>query len=217
MKGHKPAALDAGTESAAAWWWEYARLTAHRLRDGLPPGPWDLSGTGIVLGYKEIPYVGGDVSYRRYREGQGGYEPMPVMAVGTPSFVLGSIAGTAIGNARSRRAARRAAQPGWRDHQRCTVIATSNGIRCRTGLYASTTIPYSAVSEFHPAPSDWTLTLGFGDIDNPLRITGFVVPTISLVAAHRLGWDWHADPKFAPLIGARDSSLSTAEPPTDVT
>ncbi len=205
---HKSAAAvaDARSAQAAAWWWEYARVTANRLSSDLPLARCDIRETGTVLGYKEIPFIRGDVLYRRYRAGYGVYEPMPIMAVGSPAFVLGSIAGTAIGNARGRRAARRAAQIGWRDHRQCSVIATSRGIRCLTGMYASTVIPYSAVSEFHPAPWEWTLTLGFGDIDDPLRLTGYAVPTISVLTAHHLRLDWQADPRFASLVEPRTDS-----------
>jgi len=110
-------------DAEAAWWWEYARVTASRLIHGLDLQTIDVWGT--VLNTGEAVYLQSHVAAAVHRRGFGTNSTSSVVAVGPPSFVIGS----AVGNARSRRAARRSEQLRWRDHRQCALLATTSGFR----------------------------------------------------------------------------------------
>lgn len=72
------------------------------------------------------------VQYSRWYGTDAVYTHTKTFAAGRPSFVVGSMIGSAIGYAARRNSAIAAAQRMWREHQTVRTLITNRRIMCRT-------------------------------------------------------------------------------------
>ena len=191
------AAHEAAAEQSAQWW-QYARHSAQLARAGhLPPR---IAVQGIVLGHNEHPLLEATAHYARLYGGDGTYYRTSTFAFGSPGFVVGALAASAIGNNARKRAAEQSSQVTWREHQQVPVLVTDQRVLCRTPTRGWLSFWFSGVSEFYPDLHNWAVTLVFTD-GVPLQLTGPSTPALSLWFARGiLGPSWTEDPRLAALF-----------------
>lgn len=92
--------------------WHSCEIVADLLADGLARRP--LIATTARLERDDRALAVGPGQRSTWRApGDGRYQHNSVVAVGNPTFVIGSLLGSAIGNAARRRQAARDARPRW--------------------------------------------------------------------------------------------------------
>lgn len=170
------------TEAAYRNGWDQARAAATHLASGrdLPAVPvFD-----VVLRPGENVRADVVCDYARYYGGDGTYRHIGGIFLGSPGFVAGGLAITALGNAARRNRARQQAVAQWREWQRTRVLATDQRLICHAaGRWLS--FDYAAVIAFHPDPRAYQMVLEFPDT-SPLLLTGPAAPLLAIVATSRL-------------------------------
>ncbi|MEJ1090467.1 hypothetical protein [Microbacterium istanbulense] len=168
--------LDAATDAAA--WWEYARrLRGQVLNRQVPESQqqWDV-----------VPYEGErffaclPLTYARYYGKDVGYTTSGMVAVGSPAFVVGAFAVSAIANASARSRAAKEAAPQWREWQQTTAYVTNH----RIVTYVNgewLTFEYGAISALYPDVASNALVCQFGSTE-PLLLSGPATPVAAVVA-----------------------------------
>lgn len=171
-------ALDPWT--AAAW------VSGHLASGGrLQP----LSVPGFVPESYEIAVAMFDRAarfrYARYKPAEVTYAiGKSAVAMGSPAFVLGYVAGAAINSTIQHRRAQQAAAPQWRDAAVSRVVVTSHRLLCEVVLPDGPqwrSFTYDTVTSMELAQSALTLTFPRAW---PLRLTGVWAPWCREVIAH---------------------------------
>lgn len=179
-------------------WWTYAVECGRQVRAGSPPPA--LAVHGLVMGRGEQAIVEGTAEYSRFWAGDGTYRRTSSFAIGSPAFVVGSIAGSMIANSRAKHAAQRNSTLMWREHQQSRFLITNHRVWCHTAAKGWLSFYFNSVSEFHPDLHGWSLTLAFENAA-PLRLVGPAAPALALWCGHGiLGDRWVTDPRMAPLL-----------------
>jgi hypothetical protein len=185
-------------QNEAEVWEQYARRAAFalRARTALP----EIHVYGPVFRPGERAFFQGSANYARMYGGDGTYNTTGLLALGSPGFMLGSLAASGIINHRRKARARRDGALVWRDHQRAGLIATSQRLMIHTdrgwGTYA-----YGAITEYYPNIESSTLTIGFGDQGAPMLLAGPPVQAVAvLVAAATMPDRWAQDPRLSALF-----------------
>lgn len=191
-----------GTVQAARdpwqWWWNHARESAKALLVGHNPP--EIAIFGPVLGDREQGLLEADVTLSFLYGGDGRYARSDYFVVGRPAVMVGALAVNAAINHRRKVAARRDAQPSWRDHQCVHLWSTTDRLiwDSESGLAS---LWYGDITGFYPEPETWTLTLATSDGQAPIRMQGPAVPLVSLwTATAVLGQRWWQDPRLAALL-----------------
>ncbi|MFE2852741.1 hypothetical protein ACFXJO_16625 [Streptomyces lavendulae] len=123
----------AGIERHPGWSWldEYLWVTCEIVAD-LAEGRLDrrpLIATVARLEPRERALAVGPASRWTWRAfGDGSYTHQSVVAFGSPAFVLGSMAGSALGNSARRRAAAAAAVPRWVEDGHGEITVTTRKV-----------------------------------------------------------------------------------------
>lgn len=135
----------------------------------------------IGLGPGEDAYLDLSLEYSRYYSVDVPYQVRRVIPIGSPSYIIGTLAGNALGNAISRRVARTQAAACWREQQIGSVVLTNRrlSIGTRSGRL---TFWHRGLAEFLPDPDAFTLTLVFYDTE-PMRLRGPATPWLSVAMA----------------------------------
>lgn len=162
--------LDAVTQDAYTA--GLARGAALRNVLGMSGNPNTFTPVDLMLDPGETALMDVPMQYQRWYGTDANYVHNTTFAVGRPSFVLASLAGTAIGNASRRQAAYAAAQPQWREHQGLRTVVTNQRIMCQTYSKGWLSFYFRAVSAIYPEPAASTLVLDFVDSE-PLRLHGY--------------------------------------------
>lgn len=185
------------TEAAYRSGWDQARAAAAGLAAGgdLP----QLAVFDVVLRPGESARADVPCDYARYYGGNGTYQHVSGVFLGSPGFVAGGLAITALGNAARRNRARQDAVARWREWQHTRVIATDQRLIC----YAAgrwLTFDYAAVTAFHPDPLAYQIVLEFPDT-SPLLLTGPAAPLLAILSAASLHGPraMHEHPALAAL------------------
>lgn len=185
-------------------WVEYARTTAAALlaEDTGPPA---IAVYGPVLYPDEDAFFEGSADYARLYGGDGTYESSSLLALGSVPFMVGAFAANGVLNQRRKAKARREAAVVWREQQRVGLVGTTHRLLINTAQQGWMSFDYSAVSEFYPdfqSPQNPSLTMGFGNIAPPMRLSGPPVAAAAvLVAAATSPGRWAQDPRLRPILG----------------
>jgi hypothetical protein len=103
-------------------------------------------------------------------------------------------------NRRRKIAARRDAEPSWRDQQTAHLWSTTYRLIWDGGSGLES-LWYGDITGFYPDLGAWTLTLATGDGQPPVRMHGPAVPLVSLWTATAVqGERWTQDPRLAALL-----------------
>jgi hypothetical protein len=189
-------------QNEAEVWAQYARRVAAALRGGtaLP----EITVYGPVFRPGERAFFQTSVNYARLYGGDGTYNTSGLLALGSPAFMLSSLAASGIINHRRKARARRDAAVVWRDHQRAGLIATSHRLMIHTGRGWGT-YAYGAITEFYLNLESATVTIGFGDQGAPMLLNGSPVRAAAvLVAAATMPDRWAQDPRLSALLAPSD-------------
>ncbi|MBB3753659.1 hypothetical protein FHT44_006181 [Mycolicibacterium sp. BK634] len=190
--------LASGPDDLWRQWWNYACASAQRYARGVEPPEIEL--WGPVLDDNEAVVLSADIVCSRLFGGDGRYDTTTWIALGRPALLVGSVVASAAVNRHRKVAARRDAVPRWRDARTTRVIATSFRVMCSTPL-GWDSFPYDVVTDFHPDLERWSLTMGFGTDQLPLRLVGPPAPALCLwTATAVLGDRWVDDPRLAALL-----------------
>ncbi len=148
--------------------WESAADFRQRLlRHEVPPTlqQWDV-----------IPYAGevffhdGPMTYARYYGRDVAYSQGSTLAVGSPAFVLATLAASAIGNAASRSSASAQAREQWREWQTTRVLVSNFRLAVLVaGRWLS--FDYGAMTAIYPEVRSNTLVCQFAEAE-PLMLQG---------------------------------------------
>lgn len=191
-----------GTVQAARdpwqWWWNHASDSAKAFLAGHNPP--EIAIFGPVLGDGEHGLLEAEVTLSLLYGGDGTYARSDYFVVGRPAVMVGALAVNAVINRRRKVAARRDAQPGWRDHQSVHLWSTTERLIWDGGSGLAS-LEYGNITGFYPELDTWTLTLATGDGLPPVRMQGPAVPLVSLwTATAVLGQQWWQDPRLAALL-----------------
>jgi hypothetical protein len=179
-------------------WWSYACASARRYARGAEPPEIEI--WGPVLDDDEAVVLSADMVCSRLFGGDGRYDTTAWIALGRPALVAGSVVASAAVNHHRKVAARRDAVPRWREARTTHVVATSLRVMCSTPM-GWDSFAYDSVTHFHPDLDRWSLTMGFGPDQPPLRLAGPPAPALCLWAATAvLGDRWVDDPRLAALL-----------------
>lgn len=133
----------------------------------------------VVLHPDEVLYLDTPMQYSRFYGTDASYVHTSTIAVGRPSFVIGTAIGSAVGNARARNAAMAAAQPMWRENQFTRTLVTSQRILCRTAT-GWLSFYFGGVAVCHAEPEAWTIALEFHDTET-LKLHGPDAPSVCIM------------------------------------
>lgn len=180
------------------WWWNHARRSARAFLAGQDPPA--IAIFGPVLGDEEQGLLEADVTLSFLYGGDGSYARSDYFVVGRPAVMVGALAVSAAINRRRKVAARRDAQPRWRDHQNIHVWSTTDRLIWDGGSGLES-LWYGDIAGFYPELDTWRLTLATHAGHPPVRMQGPVVPLLSLwTATAVLGQRWWQDPRLAALL-----------------
>jgi hypothetical protein len=179
-------------------WAGYASYLAAALRAGTPLR--EITVYGPVFRPDERAFFQTSVNYACLYGGDGTYNTTSLLALGSPAFMLGSLAASGIINHRRKARARRNAAVRWRDYQRAGLIATSHRLMLHTDR-GWATYAYGAITEFYPDVENSTVTLGFGDQHAPILLNGSPGRAVAvLVAAATMPDRWAQDPRLSAVF-----------------
>lgn len=180
------------------WWWNHACHSAKAFLAGHNPP--EIAIFGPVLGDDEHGLLEADVTLSCLYGGDGTYARSDYFVLGRPAVMVGALAVNAAINRRRKVAARRDAQPRWRDHQNIHLWSTTDRLIWDTGSGLAS-LWYGDITGFYPALDTWTLILGTSDGQPAVRLQGPAVPLLSLwTATAVLGQRWPQDPRLAALL-----------------
>lgn len=180
------------------WWWNHARESAKAFLAGHNPP--EVAIFGPVLGDHEQGLLEADVTLSYLYGGDGTYSRSDYFVVGRPAVMVGALAVNAAINHRRKVAARRDAQPSWRDHQSVHLWSTTDRLIWDGGSGLSS-LWYGDITGFYPELDSWTLTLATSDGQAPVRLQGPAVPLVSLWTATAVqGPRWWQDPRLSALL-----------------
>ncbi|GAA4842617.1 hypothetical protein GCM10023221_20800 [Luteimicrobium xylanilyticum] len=199
-QGHLTKAEQAAAqvEGASRRAWDEARaLRAALLRHEPPPTMqvWDVVPYDGEVFFCDVP-----AGYARFYGTDVTYTQTSGFFFGRPSFVLAGLAATAIGNAASRNAARRAAQKQWREHTICRLVVSNRRLLTQIGgRWLS--FHYAGMTAIYPEPAGWALVCQFSDAE-PLMLSGHHAPFAAVMTMFMThGEDaLLGHPALAPLV-----------------
>lgn len=197
-----PRAEQRGSVQLAAdpWqlWWNHARSSAKAFLAGHNPP--EIAIFGPVLGDDEHGLLEADLSLSFLYGGDGQYARSDYFVVGRPAVMVGALAVNAAINRRRKIAAKRDAEPCWRNHQIAHLWSTTDRLIWDDGSGLEN-LWYGHITGFYPDLDSWTLTLASGDGRPPVRMQGPAVPLVSLwTATAVLGERWMYDPRLVALL-----------------
>ena len=180
------------------WWWNHARSSAKAYLAGHEPP--EIAIFGPVLDHDERGLLEADLTLSFLYGGDGQYARSDYFVVARPAVMVGALAVNAAINRRRKTAARRDAQPSWRDQHTAHLWATTYRLIWdeRSGLEE---LRYGDITGFYPDLDAWTLAVATGDGNPPVRMQGPAVPLVSLwTATAVLGDRWMQDPRLSALL-----------------
>lgn len=179
-------------------WRHQAKAVAEALKDGraLP----EIRVFGPVLYSGERVFFDGPATYARKYGGDGSYTTTNVVALGNPSFIVGSMAASGLINGQRKARARRDATPRWRDEQRVRLVTTSHRLLVHGPRQQWLTFDYAAITEFEPVLSENMMRLHFASAPTLGLLGPPVLAAAVVVAAATNPQHWMHDPRMRPLV-----------------
>ena len=170
------ATLAQAQRSAEAW--EHARAVRSALLARRVPG--EISQWNVVPYEGETFFAEVPLTYARYYGQDVAYQQGSTLAVGSPGFVVGALAVTAMSNAAARSRAAAASVPQWREWQVSQVYLTNRRIVAGVGgRWLS--FDYSAMTAVYPELGSATLVCQF-DSAEPLLLSGDAAALAAVLA-----------------------------------
>lgn len=187
-----------GLQHEADQWWRYARQVATAFRENTELPTIQVFGPVLLDG--ECAFFQATANYSRMYGGDGSYTTTGLVALGSPAFMVGSLAASGYINHRRKTRAQRDAAQRWRDHQRAGLIVTSDRLLVNTSESGWLSFYYGAVSEYYPDLTNRSLTLAFGGQCSPLCLQGPPAPAAAVVVGAAIAPQrWAQDPRIGPL------------------
>lgn len=168
--------IDRHREDATAWNFAVG-LRRSLVNQQVPTSierPWDIVPYPDEVFFLDVP-----AQYARYYGQDVTYTQSSPLAIGSPAFVVGVLAASAISNGGARRAAQRQAAEQWREHQNVRVIVSNRRLICVV-RGQPLTFDYAAMVGVYPEVQHRTLVCQFGSTE-PLMLSGPHVPGMAVL------------------------------------
>lgn len=177
-------------------------VRAQQVADALRAGEWlpEIRLFGPVMYSGERALFDSPVTYARKYGGNGSYTTENVVALGSPGFIVGSMAAAGLINGGRKARARRDATPRWRDDQRVRLVTTTQRLLVYGPSQRWLTFDYAAISDFEPVVRHNMMRLHFTSAA-ALGLCGPpVLAAMVIVAAATNPQHWMHDPRLRPLV-----------------